>query len=274
MLLQRPRTERSAVLREARDTTRRVARTFAIACRLLPRPIRDDVYLLYLVFRTLDDLVDGGSPDAGARLGAVEEWCRDGSGSSAEVSILDDVATRHDLPRHAILDFCRGMRCDLAGHTIETEQQLEEYCYRVAGTVGVVMAHVLEVSDDSAYDDAAALGMAMQLTNILRDIDEDLAQGRVYLAQESVARCGSLEAGRREALMRDQIPRAEALYERGEAGIPKLRRGRRAIAMAAAMYREILRQIEREGYGARPGRAVVPRRRKYALAARAGARTR
>jgi len=274
VLLRRPEAERSAVLREARDTTRRVARTFAIACRLLPRSTRDDVYLLYLVFRTLDDLVDGGSPEAEARLEAVEDWCRGDAASSPEVSILDDVTGRHPLPRDAILDFCRGMRDDVDGCTIETEQQLEEYCYRVAGTVGVVMAHVLEVSDEAAYDAAAALGMAMQLTNILRDIDEDLAHGRVYLARESVARCGSLEAGQREKLMRDQIPRAEALYKRGEAGIPKLRRGRRAIAMAAAMYREILRQIERDGYGARPGRAVVPRRRKYALAARAGVRTR
>ena len=113
--------------------------------------------------------------------------------------------------------------------------------------------------------------MAMQRTNILRDIDEDGGNGRCYVAQESVGRFGSLAPGRREALLRDQIARADALYEQGIAGIPLLPRGRRAIAAAAGMYREILRQIEREGYGARAGRAVVPPRRKLLVAARRAA---
>ena len=111
--------------------------------------------------------------------------------------------------------------------------------------------------------------MAMQRTNILRDIDEDLAAGRVYVARETVLRFGGLRPGAREGLLRDQIARADALYERGCAGCPA-RQGRPAVAAAAAMYREILRQIERDGYGARPGRAVVPRRRKLVVAARAG----
>jgi phytoene synthase len=113
----------------------------------------------------------------------------------------------------------------------------------------------------------------MQRTNILRDIDEDMAGGRTYLAAETLHRFGprALEPGRREALLRDQIARADALYEVGLAGIPLLCAGRRAIAAAAAMYREILRQIEREGYGARPGRAVVPASRKLLVAARARA---
>ena len=131
------------------------------------------------------------------------------------------------------------------------------------------MAHVLGMRDpERAVPAAAALGMAMQRTNILRDIDEDLAAGRVYVAQATLRRFGgSLEPGRRETLLRDQIARADALYERGCAGIELLGRGHRAIAAAAAMYREILRQIERDGYGARPGRAVVPRRRKLLVAA-------
>jgi phytoene synthase len=154
---------------------------------------------------------------------------------------------------------------------VRTEAQLDRYCYRVAGTVGVVMAEVLGVRDRGvALPAAAALGMAMQRTNILRDIDEDLANGRVYLARETVARCGcTLEPGCREALLRDQIARADFLYERGMQGIPLLLRGRRAVTAATVMYREILRQIEREGYGAQPGRAVVPRRRKLLVAARA-----
>jgi phytoene synthase len=94
--------------------------------------------------------------------------------------------------------------------------------------------------------------------------------GRVYLAQETVARFGSLAPGRREGLMRDQIARADQLYERGCAGIPLLLHGRRAVSAAAGMYREILRQIEREGYGASAGRVVVAKPRKLLIAARRG----
>jgi 15-cis-phytoene synthase len=255
---------------EARQTTRRVARTFSLACRLLPREIRDDVYLLYLVFRTLDDLVDFGLPDAAERVGAVEAWAAGGAAPrTREVLVLDDLASRHAIPREAMGDFCAGMREDLAGVPLRTEEEVDRYCYRVAGTVGVVMTSLLGARDlEAARPAAAALGMAMQRTNILRDIDEDLGNGRVYVAVETLARFGgSLAPGDRIGLVRDQIARADALYERGTAGIPLLLGGRRAVAAAAGMYREILRQIEREGYGARAGRAVVPPRRKLFIAA-------
>ena len=262
-----------AVLGEARDTTRRVARTFALACRLLPRPLRDDVYLLYLVFRTLDDLVDEHRPEAAGRVAAVRAWCDGGFPVSREARILEALSERHPIPRHAMHDFCAGMEHDQAAAEISTEAELDRYCYRVAGTVGVVMAAILGTTDPVAGErTAAALGMAMQRTNVLRDIDEDRANGRIYLPADSVARWGgSLAPGEREALVRDQIARADALYEEGVEGIALLCHGRRAVAAAAAMYREILRQIEREGYGREAGRAVVPQRRKLAIAARRGA---
>jgi len=267
-------SQRDGTLVEARATTRRVARTFALACRLLPRGTRDDVYLLYLVFRSLDDLVDERRPEAAERLTAVERWA---SGIAAErvppsreVQILDSLALRYTLPPQAVLDFCAGMRHDLEGRQIDSEEELDLYCYRVAGTVGVVMAAVLGTSTPEAPRQAAALGMAMQRTNILRDIDEDSSAGRCYLARQTLTRYGSAEPGLREDLLRDQIARADSLYEEGIAGIPALNSGRRAIAAAASMYREILRQIERDGYGRQPGRAVVAPLRKVALAARHG----
>jgi phytoene synthase len=259
-------------LREARQTTQRVARTFAIACRMLPREVRDDVYRLYLVFRTLDDLVDDGDPRAAERLTLVEAWCEDGVVASREARTLESLARRHEIPREALRDFCAGMWHDLDGARVLTERDVDRYCYRVAGTVGVVMAAVLGADDtEAARHHAAVLGRAMQRTNILRDIDEDLAVGRVYVAEETLRRFDvvGLEPGRREALLRDQIERADVLFEEGILGIPMLRRGRRAIAAAAAMYREILRQIERDGYGVRPGRSVVPGSRKLLIAARA-----
>ena len=263
-----PRRE-DPTLDAARDTTHRVARTFAIACRMLPRDVRDDVYRLYLVFRTLDDLVDFGDPRAAERVAAVDRWCATGRASSPEARILADLDRRYAIPREAMAEFCRGMRDDLGGRPIVTEEELETYCYRVAGTVGIVMSALLGVRPGASHRaSAAALGKAMQRTNILRDIDEDLANGRVYLARETLERFGSPAPGEREELLRDQIGRADALYDEGIAGIPLLLRGRRAIRAAAGMYREILRQIEREGYGARPGRVVVPRSRKLIIAAR------
>ena len=260
----------AATLDEARATTERVARTFALACRLLPADVRDDVYLLYLVFRLLDDAVDDAEPDAESRVAAVEAWAREElPEATREVEILRGLASRHPIPRDALLDFCAGMRDDLAGRRPSTEVDVDRYCYRVAGTVGIVMASILGMRDPvRARPAAAALGMAMQRTNILRDIDEDLAAGRLYLARDALDRLGGPAPGERRALLRDQIARAEELYEQGCAGVPELVRGRRAVAAAAGMYREILRQIERDGYGARPGRAIVSRRRKFAAAAR------
>src|SRR5215203_5143642 len=106
------RRDGDAVLIEARTTTRRVARTFAIACRMLPRDVRDDVYRLYLVFRTLDDLVDDGDPGAAEAVAAVEAWCATGASASRETEVLAELAARYDLPRDALADFCRGMRDD------------------------------------------------------------------------------------------------------------------------------------------------------------------
>ena len=259
---------------EARATTHRVARTFALACRLLPRALRQDVYLLYLVFRTLDDLVDEGRLEAAARLAAVDAWAHGSGGQrTREVGVLQALAERHPLPRAAFADFCEGMRWDLDGREFASEAELDAYCYRVAGTVGIVMAAVLGTTDDArARPAAAALGMAMQRTNILRDLDEDGAAGRAYLARETTDRFGAPLPGAREGLLRDQIAKADARYEEGLAGVALLRNGSAAVRAAGWMYREILRQIERDGYGARAGRATVPGRRKLWVAARRGVR--
>jgi 15-cis-phytoene synthase len=266
-----PALPRQSILPEARATTRRVARTFSLATRLLPRPVRDDVYLLYLVFRTLDDLVDEERPEAAARVEATAAWAEGRPGErTREVLVLESLSARHPLPPEALADFCCGMRQDLARETFPTEAALDRYCYRVAGTVGLVMTSVLGARDpDRARPAAAALGMAMQRTNILRDIDEDAANGRVYLSEEAIERHGPPLPGRRAELLREQIARADALYDEGLAGVDELRAGRRAIAAAGAMYREILRQIERDGHGASAGRAAVSRGRKLAVAARA-----
>jgi phytoene synthase len=289
------RPEIRALLPEARRTINRVARSFSLAARLLPNQIRSDVELLYLVLRTLDDLVDidvraGGSTRDAAerRIAAIEAWANGETSStlamSRELMILDDLARRHpDLPRNAVHDFLSGMRADLAGPQIATDEDAAHYCYQVAGTVGRLMASILGVTsghEREADRAARALGSAMQRTNILRDIDEDLAHGRVYLSAASLRAHGadpaatsgptSLREVARIDLLRDEIARADAEYDEGLNGIRYLKHGGRSIRAAALLYREILRQVERDGYGARrPHRPVVGRARKVALLLRA-----
>ncbi|MDQ6900053.1 MAG: phytoene/squalene synthase family protein [Candidatus Dormibacteraeota bacterium] len=258
-------------LADARALTKRVARTFALATRLLPASVRSDVYLLYFVLRTLDDLVDAASPEALKALDRIENWALGGSGGSRETEILAHLAARHhDLPRDAVADFVLGMRTDLSGPTFVTEADVDLYAYRVAGTVGRLMAAILG-SPAEADPAARALGVAMQRTNILRDIDEDLARGRVYLAAETLQRLGiqNLAEAQRRPLLEDQIRLTEDWYRLGIAGISQLRRGRRGVLAAALMYREILTQIGRDGFGrTRPWRSHVSRQRKVWLALR------
>ena len=206
----------------------------------------------------------------------MEAWAagEDDAERTREVDVLEWLSARHPLPRTALAEFCEGMRWDLEGRTFSSEAALDAYCYRVAGTVGIVMASVLGTTDDErARPAAAALGMAMQRTNILRDLDEDGAAGRTYLARETTDRFGDPLPGAREALLRDQIAKADARYDEGLAGVALLRNGRAAVRAAGWMYREILRQIEREGYGVRPGRTSVPAPRKLWVAARSGVRS-
>ncbi|MFO1539344.1 MAG: phytoene/squalene synthase family protein [Chloroflexota bacterium] len=264
-----------------------MARTFDLATRFLPGPVRRDVRRLYLVLRTLDDLVDEGDPGADLAVAQVGAWVRDGAVAGREATILADLAARHPLlPRDAVGDFLDGMRADLAGPAHRTAADLDLYCYRVAGTVGRLMAAVLGVREGRAADaDAAAraLGCAMQRTNIVRDLVEDARGGRIYLDDAALAAAGidpadaarlladrtALSPEARAVLVGGQVARAEADYAAGLAGIGALRSGGRAIAAAARMYREIGRQVVREEHGARRDRVVISGPRKALLVARA-----
>jgi phytoene synthase len=246
------------------------ASTFSAGLRLLPRALQGDARTLYYLLRTLDDLVDEDDPRASERVEAVESWARGGQNAldTAEVRTLVDLSRRYPLSRQAFADFCKGMRVDLAGEVIETEGDLERYCEYVAGTVAIMLAGLLGTIHPDGVAKMAVLGRAMQRTNILRDIDEDLARGRVYIPASTIERFGFPYPGQREQLLRDQIARADALFAEGFTAIPLLREGRRAMGISGVLYREILRQIERDGFGRRAGRAKVPNWRKQHLIAR------
>jgi phytoene synthase len=242
--------------------------TFSAGIRLLPGDLQADARNLYRVLRTIDDLVDEGDPQAERRVEAIERWAHAQQANTPETRILADLSTRYPLPPEALLEFCQGMRNDLAHTAIETEDDLERYCQYVGGAIGVVLARIFGTSHPDGESKMASLGRAFQRTNILRDIDEDHTHGRLYLARTTIERFGLPSPGARKELLRDQITRADHLYEEGLSAIPLLSRGRRGMALSAALYREILRQIERDGYGRTPGRVTVPAWRRRLLIAK------
>lgn len=254
------------LLDEAIATTKHHAHTFALATRLLPRELRDDVYLLYMVCRTLDDLVDEHHPEAGIRLHQVRAWAEGHAPIGREERILERLFQRYPLmPREAIADFCDGQAFDLQPKPIRDEAELDRYAYQVAGTVGRLMVAMLGPTSASADTSGRALGIAMQRTNILRDIDEDLQAGRIYLPVQTL-RLGhvrNLARDDRHLLLKLEIAIADDWYERGSRVVHEVSQGRLAVEAATLMYREILRQIERQGKKRR--RAVVPGWRKALL---------
>jgi phytoene synthase len=234
------------------------ASTFSAGIRLLPSDLQYDARRLYQLLRTIDDLVDEHDPLAPARVQAIERWTRGQPADTPEVGILAELSHRHALPGYALDEFCKGMRHDLEQAPIATEEDLEQYCQYVGGSIGTILASMFGTSSPAAEHKMAMLGRAFQRTNILRDIDEDHAHGRLYIASTTIERFGPPIPGAREQLLRDQITRADRLYEEGLGAITLLVRGQRAMAVSAVLYREILRQIERDGYALRAGRTVVP----------------
>jgi phytoene synthase len=253
-----------AVLREAIAVTKHHAHTFALATRLLPRDLRDDVYLLYLVCRRLDDLVDEHHHEAARRLAEVRAWAGGGPATGREEQILEGLVERYPrMPKEAIADFCDGQAFDLDPAPIQTEAELDRYAYQVAGTVGRLMVAMLDPLTPEADDSGRALGIAMQRTNILRDIDEDLVNGRVYIPAETqrLTHVRDLARDDRRRLLKVEIAIADDWYDRGLRVVDQIRRGQFAVRAASSMYREILREIERKD---RP-RAIVPAWRKAVL---------
>ncbi len=235
--------------------------------QLLPDDIKADVGQLYRALRTIDDLVDNGRAGAKERVEAMECWARGDDPETPETQTFADLAKRCPFPAKAVLEFCKGMRHDLAHATVDTEADLERYCQQVGGAVGEMLAGIFDIN--TSYTDGkqkmAILGRATQRVNILRDIDEDYAHGRLYIPRTTIKRFGFPIPGARKHLLRDQIAHAEQLYEEGLDAIPLFPRARQAIDVTVALYREILRQIEREGYGSIPGRVAIPAWRKRML---------
>lgn len=282
----RPRSVESvdieaADLSACKDMLRAGSRSFAAASLLLPRRVRDPAAALYAFCREADDAVDLAR-DPGAVDGLRERVRRCYAGTPADSPVdraFAAVARGYDLPRAMIEGHLEGFAWDAEGRRYETISDLTAYAARVAGAVGAMMAVLMGARAPAALARACDLGVAMQLTNIARDVGEDARNGRVYLplswlAEAKVDVDALVARPRHTAALGSVVERllghAEALYTRGLLGVPMLPRDcRAAIRAAGLIYADIGRVIARRGYDTVSGRAVVPGRRKLWLALRA-----
>jgi 15-cis-phytoene synthase len=265
-----------------RAIIRHASKTFFWGSQLLPPAKRMAAWAVYAFCRTVDDCVDE-QPDpacAEAQLDDLRDRLQRAYTGEANDPVMRawvDMLRVFPIPIQPALDLIAGARMDLHHTQPESFADLHLYCYRVAGTVGLLMSPILGYRSAGALPCAVDLGIAMQLTNILRDIGEDLRNGRIYLPQNEMAAFGyctdHLSHGVRSKhfidLMRFQIDRANEYYRRARPGIALLDRGVQwAIATSAEMYRGILAAIVANDYDVFTRRASVPLRTKVALSAR------
>ncbi|MBM3785687.1 MAG: phytoene/squalene synthase family protein [Acidobacteria bacterium] len=272
-MLDRPELERQAA-----RATEAGSKTFFLAAQSFPEPIRRATHAIYWFCRHTDDLVDE-APDPLTARQRLDEWERaflDGSSGDPILRLLHQVLAERGIPRVLPAELIAGVRMDLDGRSYRTFDELREYCYRVASVPGLMMTRVIGYRDN-ALRYAEEMGVAMQLTNILRDIGEDLGRGRVYIPSDELAQFGfhgdfpsDAADPRFRELMKFQIQRARRTYAESLPGIALLApEGRFAVDLAARYYGRILDCIERNNYDVLSRRAVVSRWEKYGLFLRA-----
>ncbi len=238
--------------------TREHSKTFYFASALLPKAKRRGARALYAFCRETDDVVDRGGGDIVRRL---DEWRRRALAPAPSPDDLVPLAWAYTRATYRIPDrlaeqLIEGVARDLSQTRYTDFSQLAEYCYGVASTVGLMSMHIIGFAGSEAVPYAVKMGVALQMTNILRDVGEDWQHGRVYLPQNELAQFGiadnDLAAGRVDnrwrRLMRFQIERTHRLYDDSWPGIALLHRdGQFSIAAAADLYRAILGAIEANG---------------------------
>ncbi|MBK8150565.1 MAG: squalene/phytoene synthase family protein [Acidobacteria bacterium] len=254
------------------SVTKYHARSFYFAAKFLPPEKRRAVYPIYAFCRHVDDAVDEADESAERTprevVGIWEERLRDvfrgdvkTASEPTEQDLVfiawQDLLGKHRFAENLPLDLIKGVVQDTEINRYETFDELYVYCYRVASTVGLMSSEILGYSDPVALDHAEALGIAMQLTNILRDVKEDAARNRIYLPQEDLRRFGVSEEqlfdNRVESnfveMMKFQIARAREYYRKGDAGIRFLERDSRlTVGLASTIYSRILDEIEKQDH--------------------------
>ncbi|TDD80085.1 squalene synthase HpnD [Actinomadura darangshiensis] len=273
--------------RHCESVVRSQARNFSYGIRLLPPPKRRALSAVYAFARRIDDIGDDHDAPAADRLSRLaDERDRlaavDSHPSDPVLVALADAARRHPVPLDAFGELIDGCEADVRGETYDTFDDLLWYCRCVAGAVGRLSLGVFGTSDrETAVPRADALGVALQLTNILRDVREDGLSGRVYLPAKDLVRFGCTlerdgagrlhdEPERLADLVRFEAGRAAEWYDTGLQLLPML--DRRSAACAGAMagiYRQLLRRITADPLAALDHRTSLPAWQKATVSARA-----
>ena len=273
-------------------TLARHSKSFALAGKLLPPEQRRDAAVLYTYCRLVDDRIDLAEP--AAQPAALKELqlmldsvYRGELQADVRLRAFQELVRRRGVPREYPEALLEGMGMDTAGAQYHSLEDLLLYCHRVAGVVGLMMCHVLGVSDSRALRNAAHLGIAMQLTNICRDVAEDWQRGRLYLPLQMLRACGpqalnGLRLGPlpREAkgsisvVTRQLLSVADRFYLSGDAGVWALPfRAAFSVRAARWIYAAIGGRILRPGYDLFSMRAVVPQSQKLLLVLKAAFET-
>lgn len=257
------------------------SRSFFAASRLLPKRVRRPAQSLYAFCRLADDVIDSGSGPARVdklrnRLDRI--YAGTPFDHPADRALAETVA-QHDLPREQLDALLEGFEWDLQRRRYDEIDDLHAYAERVAGSVGVLMSHIMGARAPLAAARACELGVAMQLTNIARDVGEDARAGRLYLPVQWLLANGveadgwlrnPLFSAGLGATVERLLEASEAHYERAGEGIDLLPRDcRLAIRAAAGLYREIGRQLRRAGCDSVSRRTLVPATRKSIVLAQA-----
>ncbi len=267
---------------QAASATAVGSKSFYFATRFFPPHLAKAAHAVYWFCRHTDDLVDE-APSKAVGEAQLEAWqeallkaWEAGSSPDTILRVFVETAHRYQIPLEYPMDLIEGMRMDLRDTQYRTFDELRVFCYRVASVVGLMMCHVIGFRDPAPAH-AIDLGIALQLTNILRDVGEDLGRGRIYLPHEEMEEfrysAEDLRKGLRDErfrlLMEFQIARAESFYESAKPGIRLLNAdGRFAVRVAADVYRGILKEIVDNDFDVFHRRAVVPASRKYWITAR------
>jgi len=271
----------SADLAACRTLLRGGSRSFFAASLLLPRRVHEPATALYAFCRVADDLIDSGNDPATALAGLRARL--DAAYAARPHPIAADralaaVVLRHAIPRVLLDALLEGFEWDTARRRYDSLLDLEAYAARVAGTVGAMMAILMGERSAAGIARACDLGVAMQLSNIARDVGEDARAGRLYLPQDWLRTAGidpdawlahpSFDPALAGIVQR-LLYRADQLYRRADSGIAALPRiCRPGIGAARHLYAEIGQQVARQGYNSIARRAVVPPARKLQLLAR------
>jgi phytoene synthase len=266
-------------MQESRNITRKSASNLALAFVLLPQAKRDGMSALYAFCREVDDVADEEAVPAERRREQLAAWradIRKACGSETpEFAVnreLQAVIRQHRLPFELFNDLLRGVEMDLDIKAYETYQDLELYCYRVASVVGLLSIEIFGYRQPACREYAIALGQALQLTNILRDVQTDAQRGRIYLPQEALRRFGVTPeeifqgkySERYQHLAREVAERARAFYRLAHEKLPKTdRRSMVAAELMGAVYWRLLRKLEQKRFnvfGPAPTRVSKPQK--------------